>query len=81
MPVNAGYRATSDNTVMLRFGRRLRDLRKQQGWTQVQMSLLLKVDRAYLSNVERGVKSISLPMIQHIAHGMGKTVIDLLKDL
>ena len=45
--------------IRIRVGRRLQKLRKQRGWTQVQMAEQLGLDRSYLSDVERGKRNIS----------------------
>ena len=67
--------------IGVRFGRRLKTLRVQQGWTQVHMALHLGIDRSYLSEVERGAKSISLPMLEVLALGFRISVAQLLQDV
>ena len=46
----------STENVTVRFGKRLRKLRKEKGWTQVQMADTLGIDRSYISDMERGKK-------------------------
>jgi transcriptional regulator with XRE-family HTH domain len=45
------------------------------------MATHLGIDRSYISDVERGRKSISLPMMEVIALGMKMSLSDLLRDL
>jgi transcriptional regulator with XRE-family HTH domain len=40
----------SNENITVRFGLRLRMLRKQKGWTQVQMADALGIDRSYISD-------------------------------
>ena len=67
--------------VSSRFGRRLRELRLQRKLTQSEMARKFGIDRSFISDVERGRKSISLPMIEVIALGMNLTLAKLFEDL
>ncbi len=71
----------SPDHVSSRFGARLRDLRRQRGWTQLRLANQFGIDRTYISDVERGRKSISLPLLEVIAIGFDLSLSDLLKDL
>jgi len=57
--------------VRVRFGRRLRTLRKQHGWTQVELAERLGLDRSYLADVGRGHRNVSLVNLNLIAMGFG----------
>ena len=65
----------------MRFGLRLRMLRKQKGWTQVQMADALGIDRSYISDVERGKKNVSLPTMEVIALGFEISLSKLLSRI
>lgn len=67
--------------VTQRFGSKLRFLRKSKSMTQLQMAIYLGIDRSYISDLERGRKSISLPMMEVVALGFGLTLSDLLRDI
>ena len=67
--------------VSSRFGVRLRELRHQHNMTQLRMATVFGIDRSFISDVERGRKSISLPMLEVIALGMRISLSDLLRDL
>ena len=64
--------------VRVRFGRRFRTLRKQHGWTQVQLAEKLGLDRSYLADVERGKRNISIVNMEVIARGFGLSLSKLL---
>jgi len=55
--------------IRTRFGWRLRKLRKQRGWTQVQIAERLSLDRSYLADAERGKRNISIVNLEIIAKG------------
>jgi transcriptional regulator with XRE-family HTH domain len=67
--------------VARRFGTRLRALRHSRGWTQAQMAAIFGIDRSYISEVERGHKSISLPTMEILAMGFGLRLAELLQDV
>jgi DNA-binding XRE family transcriptional regulator len=67
--------------VNSRFGRRLRELRHQHALTQLDMSKRFGIDRSYISDVERGRKSISLPILEIIAIGLGLSLSDLFQNV
>ena len=53
--------------ICVRIGRRLRKLRKQRGWTQVQMAEEFGLDRSYLADVEHGKRNVSARNLEIIA--------------
>ncbi len=67
--------------VSSRFGVRLRELRRERNLTQLRMAVDFGIDRTFISDVERGRKSISLPTLEVIALGMKLSLSELLKDL
>jgi hypothetical protein len=67
--------------ITTRFGERLRKLRVSQNMTQLQMSICFGIDRSYISDVERGRKSISLPTLEVIALGFNITLSELLNEV
>src|SRR5271154_6210940 len=71
----------SSTYITDRFGIRLRTLRKARGMTQLEMSIEFGIDRSFISDVERGKKAISLPLLEVIAIGFGLTMSDLLADI
>jgi DNA-binding XRE family transcriptional regulator len=64
-----------------RFGQRLRELRKERQMTQTQMAAKFGIDRTFISDVERGAKSVSLATMEIIALGMGIQLSDLVSGL
>ncbi len=71
----------STENITVRFGMRLRKLRKEKGWTQVQMADALGVDRSYISDMERGKKNVCLPTMEVIAMGFEISIAKLISRL
>jgi transcriptional regulator with XRE-family HTH domain len=67
--------------IRVRFGRRLQELRKERGWTQIQLSERLGLDRSYLADAERGKRNISIINLEVIARGFGLSLSRLLSDV
>ena len=67
--------------VSSRFGVRLRELRRERNLTQLRMAIDFGIDRTFISDVERGRKSISLPMLEVLALGFNLSLSELLRDI
>jgi transcriptional regulator with XRE-family HTH domain len=67
--------------IRARFGRKVRKLRLQHGWTQVDMAERLGLDRSYLADVERGKRNISILNLDVIAKGFGLSLSRLFSKL
>ncbi len=67
--------------IRSRFGRKVRKLRLQHGWTQVDMAEKLGLDRSYLADVERGKRNISILNLDVIAKGFGLSLSRLFSKL
>ena len=67
--------------VSSRFGVRLRELRRDRNLTQLRLAVEFGIDRTFISDVERGRKSISLPMLEVLALGFNLSLSELLRDI
>ena len=66
-----------DASARIRFGRRVRELRKQRGHSQEKFALLSGLDRSYFGGVERGERNVSLDNIAAIAQALDVPIRDL----
>jgi len=67
--------------ICLRLGKRLRTLRKQQGWTQVYMAEHVGMDRSFISDLENGKKEICIRNLEVLALAFGVTISQLMTRL
>lgn len=62
-------------------GQRLRELRRERQLTQLRMAVDFGIDRTFISDVETGRKSISLPFLEVIALGLKMSLSELLEGV
>ena len=63
--------------IRVRFGRIVRELRVEQGWSQEQLGERADLHRNYIGGVERGERNISLLNIEKMATAFGVQISDL----
>jgi transcriptional regulator with XRE-family HTH domain len=74
-------RIPADDEKRLRaFGKRLRGLREQQGFSQEELAHRSRLHRTYISSVERGQRNISLLNIYRVAEGLDVPPTALIED-
>jgi transcriptional regulator with XRE-family HTH domain len=72
---------SSDSTIAVRFGERVRLLRKAKGLSQEAFAVKCSLDRTYISGIERGRRNVSLRNIEIIARTLGVSISELTKGL
>ena len=65
----------------MRLGQRIRQLRRDAGYSQEKFALAIDMDRIYFASVESGRRNISLVNIEKIADGLGVSMADLFRDI
>lgn len=67
--------------ISYKLGCRLRELRTARQLSQADMAHTFGMDRSFISDLERGRKSLRVPMLEVIAEGFGISISELMKDL
>ena len=67
--------------ILERFGQRVRDLRKEQGYSQENFAAACGLDRTYVGGIERGERNVALRNIEAIAETLGITLSELMAGL
>lgn len=67
--------------ICVRFGKRIRTLRKQHEWTQVYMAEYVGMDRSFISDLENGRKEICLRNLELLASTFGMSISKLMSRL
>ena len=69
------------NDVLIRFGERVRKLRKEQGYSQEGFAAECGLDRTYVGGIERGERNVALRNIEIIANTLGISIAELIGDI
>jgi len=62
-----------------KFGKRLREIRKNKGISQEKLSKRAGFDRTYVGKIERGERSPSLETIEKLADALEVEILELFK--
>ena len=74
-------RAMLQDDVLVRFGRRVRELRRAQGFSQESFADKCGLDRTYIGGIERGERNLALRNIETIARTLVMTLSELFDGL
>ncbi|MBN2577742.1 MAG: helix-turn-helix transcriptional regulator [Pirellulales bacterium] len=67
--------------ILERFGSRLRELRKARGLSQEALADKCRLDRTYISGIERGKRNVALCNIETISRALEVSISELTKGL
>jgi transcriptional regulator with XRE-family HTH domain len=70
-----------DEKLRRKFGERIRQLRKEKGWSQEELGFQSKLHRTYIGSVERGEQNVSLDNIGRLAKTLKVKASDLFDKL
>lgn len=59
-----------ENSILIQFGNKVKEIRKQKGLSQEQLSFKANLHRTYIGMIERAEKNITLINIQKIAEAL-----------
>ena len=71
---------TSDSEL-IRFGKRVRELRTARGFSQEAFADQCGLDRTYMGGIERGKRNVSLRNINLIAQSLGISLSELMEGV
>ena len=63
--------------VLIKFGEKVRDIRKEKGLSQEQLSFKAELHRTYIGMIERAEKNITLVNIEKIANALEVNISEL----
>ena len=69
------------NDILIGFGRRVRELRKDAGWSQEEFADEVGLDRTYIGGIERGERNLALRNIHRIAQTFDMTIAELMDNV
>lgn len=67
--------------VLQKFGRRVRELRKERGYSQEAFADKCGLDQTYIGGIERGKRNAALRNIESISNALDITLSELIKGI
>ena len=65
--------------IKKKFGKKVKLLRVEKGWSQEKLALTADLDRTYIPSIEAGRRNVSIVVIEKIANALNVEIIELLK--
>ena len=65
--------------IKLKLGKRIKEIRIKEGYSQEELASLSKLHRTYISDIERGERNVSVQNIEKIAKALKIDPSELLK--
>ena len=69
--------STIPASIKARLGQRVRELRRERGYSQEQFAARCGLDRTYIASVEHGRRNVTIATVERIASGLGISVAEL----
>ncbi len=66
-------------SIEVRVGNRIREIRNKKGISQEKLAFKCKLHRTYISDIERGLRNVSIKNIEKISKALGVPPEDLIK--
>jgi len=73
--------AEPDSEAAVELGRRVRALRREQGYSQEAFAAACGIDRSYAGRIERGERNVTLSMILRLSSTLGVDPAELVGGL
>lgn len=64
-----------------KFGKKVKHLRLERGWSQEKLAFYSNLDRTYIPNIESGKRNVSISVIEKLSKAFSITISKLLEDL
>lgn len=71
----------AEETLSARFGKLVRRLREENGYSQEDFAFRVGLHQTYVSSVERGERNVTIGTADRIAKALGTTLADLFGEL
>ncbi len=67
--------------ICIQFGKRIRELRKERGWRQIDLAEQAGISENYVSDLELGRKEVCLRTIGALAEALGTDILGLMRGV
>ena len=66
--------------IKKKFGKKVKLLRIEKGWSQEKLALTADLDRTYIPSIEKGERNVSITVVEKLANALNVKISELFKD-
>lgn len=66
--------------IKVRFGNKIKELRKIKGLSQERLANMAEIDRTYLPTIEKGERNVSIEVVEKLAKALNVNIKDLFDE-
>lgn len=66
--------------IKKKFGKNLKKLRLEKGISQENLALTAKLDRTYIPSIEKGVRNVSITVVEKLANALNVDISEFFKN-
>ncbi|PIY06184.1 MAG: transcriptional regulator [Bacteroidetes bacterium CG_4_10_14_3_um_filter_31_20] len=66
--------------IKKKFGKNLKRLRLEKGISQESLALSADLDRTYIPSIEKGVRNVSITVVEKLANALNVSIVEFFKD-
>jgi UDP-N-acetylglucosamine 1-carboxyvinyltransferase len=67
--------------ICIRLGRKIRDLRRERGWRQIDLAAHAELSKTHVNELEAGKREVGLRTLERLAGALDLKVSDLMKSI
>jgi transcriptional regulator with XRE-family HTH domain len=67
--------------ISIRLGRKIRDLRRQRGWRQIDLAAHAELSKTQICELEVGKREVGLKALERLAQALDVKISDLMKSI
>lgn len=67
--------------ICIRLGRKIRELRRQRGWRQIDLAAHAELSKTHVNELEAGKREVGLRALERLAVALDLTVSELMKQI
>ena len=67
--------------ISIRLGRKIRDLRRQRGWRQIDLAAHAELSKTHICELEVGKRQVGLKTLERLVRALDMKISDLMKSI
>jgi transcriptional regulator with XRE-family HTH domain len=67
--------------ISIRLGKKIRDLRRQRGWRQIDLAAHAELSKTHVNELERGKREVRLHTLERLAEALEVKISDLMRAI